>query len=68
MGEKEEKIVYPDQLNIIIRTSVPGYQQIVYKPSMTIKDSDEKSVKFNPLIKLDQSKIEKILTLMMIKI
>ena len=25
---KKEKIIIPDQLNIIIRTSVPGYQKI----------------------------------------
>ena len=58
--QKLQKVIYPDQLNIIIRTSVPGYQKIEYKPSMTIKDSDEKSVKFNPLIKLHQSTIDKI--------
>jgi hypothetical protein len=32
--------IIPDQLNITIRTSIPGYQKIEYKPSMTIKDSD----------------------------
>lgn len=54
------KVIIPDQLNIIIRTSVPGFQKIEYKPSMTIKDIDEKGVKFNPLIKLNQSTIDKI--------
>ena len=58
--KKDEKIIYPDQLNITIRTSVPGYQKIEYKPSMTIKDIDEKGIKFNPLIKLNQSTIDKI--------
>ena len=58
--KKPQKVIIPDQLNIIIRTSVPGYQKIEYKPSMTIKDSDEKGVKFNPLIKLNQSTIDKI--------
>jgi hypothetical protein len=58
--KKDEKNIYPDQLNITIRTSVPGYQKIEYKPSMTIKDSDEKSVNFTPLIKLNQSTIDKI--------
>jgi hypothetical protein len=52
--------VIPDQLNITIRTSIPGYQKIEYKPSMTIKDSDSKGVQFDPLIKLDKSKISKI--------
>lgn len=52
--------IIPDQLNITIRTSVPGYQKIEYKPSMTIKDIDEKSVRFNPLIKLNKSLINKI--------
>jgi hypothetical protein len=58
--KKPQKVIIPDQLNIKIRTSVPGYQKIDYKPSMTIKDSDEKSVRFNPLIKLNQSTIDKI--------
>lgn len=58
--KKTQKVIIPDQLNIIIRTSVPGYQKIEYKPSMTIKDSHEKGVKFNPLIKLNQSTIDKI--------
>jgi hypothetical protein len=52
--------VIPDQLNITIRTSIPGYQRIEYKPSMTIKYSDAKGVQFNPLFKLDKSKISKI--------
>jgi hypothetical protein len=58
--KKDGKIIYPDQLNITIRTSVPGYQKIQYKPSMTIKNSYEKAVKFNPLIKLNKSKINTI--------
>jgi hypothetical protein len=58
--EQPKKIIYPDQLNITINTSVPGYQKIIYKPNMTIKDSDEKTVKFNPLIRLNKSVIEKI--------
>ncbi len=52
--------IIPSQLNITIRTSVPGYQKIEYTPSMTIKDSIEKSVKFNPLINLNESKINNI--------
>jgi hypothetical protein len=56
----EKKIVFPDQLNITIRTSIPGYQKIDFKPSMLIKDSEEKSVKFNPLIKLNKTKINQI--------
>jgi hypothetical protein len=52
--------IIPDQLNITIRTSVPGYQKIEYKPSMTIKDSDSKGVQFNPLIRLNSSTIDKI--------
>jgi hypothetical protein len=53
-------IKIPDQLNIIIRTSIPGFQEIEYKPSMTIKDIDEKDVKFNPLIQLKQYVVNKI--------
>ena len=52
----------PNQLNITIRTSIPGYQKVQYKPSMTIKNigKDDSSVKFNPLIKLQKSVIDKI--------
>jgi len=50
----------PDQLNITIRTSIPGYQKIEYKPQMSIKNTEEKTVKFNPLIKLNKSIIDKI--------
>jgi hypothetical protein len=60
MTTQEKKPIYPDQLNIIIRTSVPGYQQINYVPSMTIKNTEEKSVKFNPLLKLYKSVVDKI--------
>jgi hypothetical protein len=58
--EMSKKIIYPNQLNIIINTSVFGYEKIIYKPSMTITDTDEKNVEFNPLIKLNKSVIEKI--------
>ena len=58
--EQPTKIIYPDQLNITINTSIPGYQKIIYKPSMSIKDTDEKTIRFNPLIKLNKSTIEKI--------
>ncbi len=57
---KEDKKFIPDQLNITIQTSIPGYQKIEYKPSMTIKNTDAKSVQFNPLIKLNKSVVDKI--------
>jgi hypothetical protein len=53
-------IKFPDQLTIIIRTSIPGFQEIEYKPFMTIKGSSEKDVKFNPLIQLNQYVINNI--------
>jgi hypothetical protein len=54
--------IVPDQLNITINTSVPGYQKITYKPSMTIKDisKDDKTIQFNPLVKLNQTIVDKI--------
>jgi hypothetical protein len=58
--ETPQKIIYPDQLNITINTSIPGYQKIEYKPYMTIKDIDEKRVHFNPLVKLKKSTIDSI--------
>ena len=52
--------VYPDQLNISIRTSIPGFQLVDYSPSMTIPESTDKVVQFNPLVKLKTSVIQKI--------
>jgi hypothetical protein len=52
----------PNQLNITIRTSIPGFQKVSYKPSMSLDNisADDSSVRFNPLIKLDKSIIDKI--------
>ena len=51
----------PNELKITINTSIPGFQSIRYKPSMTLKDDkDSNSVRFNPLVKLDKSVIEKV--------
>ena len=60
MNKELSMNIIPDQLNITIRTSIPGYQIIEYNPSMSIKNIDEKEVRFNPLIKLNTSIINKI--------
>jgi len=61
MSTADNKIT-PNQLNIIINTSVPGYQKIEYKPYMTIPDisKDDKKIMFNPLFKLDKSYVDKV--------
>jgi hypothetical protein len=59
-ANKQTSTVIPDQLNITIRTSIPGYQKIEYKPSMTIKDIEAKGVQFNPLVRLNKSIVDKI--------
>jgi hypothetical protein len=55
-------IILPNQLDITINTGIPGFQKIIYKPSMTIKDlnSNDNYVAFNPLIKLNKSVVDKI--------
>jgi hypothetical protein len=52
----------PKQLNITINTSIPGYQKIEYKPSMTIPDisKDDKKIMFDPLVKLDKNYVDKV--------
>ena len=52
----------PNELKIIINTSIPGFKKITYTPSMTIPNisKDEKSIQFNPLVKLNQSVVDKI--------
>ena len=60
MSTVDNKII-PNQLNIIINTSVPGYQKIEYKPYMTIPDiSKDDKIMFNPLVKLNKSYVDKV--------
>ena len=53
--------IVPNELNITINTSIPGYQKIKYNPTMTIKNisSDDRKVNFNPLVKLSKVFIDK---------
>lgn len=52
----------PNNLNITINTSVPGFQTLKYKPNMTIPDAskDDNSVMFNPLVKLNKNVINSV--------
>ena len=52
----------PNELNIIINTSVNGYQKIEYKPFMTIPDisRDDNTIRFNPMIKLNKNIVDKV--------
>ena len=52
----------PNELTININTSIPGFQKIKFKPSMLMKDisKDDSTVKFDPLIKYNQSEINEI--------
>ena len=54
--------IVPNELIININTSIPGYQKIKYKPSMTLKSisKDDDKIFFNPLIKISDSVINKI--------
>ena len=51
----------PNELKIIINTSIPGFQSIRYKPSMTLPDDKtDGTVQFNPLVKLKSSVIKSL--------
>jgi hypothetical protein len=52
----------PNELIITINTSIPGYQKIKYKSSMTNPDINENDSKilFNPLVKLNKERIDTI--------
>jgi hypothetical protein len=50
----------PDELKIILKTNVPGFQTISYRPNMTVPNEKSKSIEFNPLVKLKQSVIDSI--------
>jgi hypothetical protein len=51
----------PNTLNIVINTSIPGFQTIKYKTNMTIPDfKSDNIVAFDPLVKLEKKIIDKI--------
>lgn len=51
----------PNELKIIINTSIPGYQNIRYKPSMTLpNDKLDEAVQFTPLVKLKPTVIKSL--------
>jgi hypothetical protein len=51
----------PNELKITINTNIPGYQNIKYKPSMTLpNDKVDNNVQFNPLVKLNSSIIDSL--------
>ena len=56
----KDKIIFPDQLNITINTSIPGYKKIKFNSSMLNKTSSGKNVMFNPLMELNENTILKI--------
>ena len=49
----------PNTLTIYINTNIPGYQFLKYSPSMTIPKTNSKIVCFDPLVKLNQSIVDK---------
>ena len=51
----------PNELKITINTSIPGFQSIRYKPSMTLpNEKNDDSIQFNPLVKLKSSFIKSL--------
>jgi hypothetical protein len=50
----------PNQLKITINTTIPGSQSLYYIPSMTIPNTKQETVQFNPLVKLNESVIKKV--------
>jgi len=55
--------IIPNELNITIKTNVPGFQTIDYNPTMTIPNLDKEKynkVIFDPLIKLNPNLIAKV--------
>ena len=50
----------PNELKIKINTSIPGFSTINYTPNMTIPNINDKSVCFNPLVKLSQNVINSV--------
>ena len=59
---KIKEVDVPNELKIIIHTSIPGFQKILYRPNMTNPklDKNEKTVYFTPFVKLKNSYINSI--------
>lgn len=54
------KEIVPTQLDILLSTNIPGLKDIAYKPSMTVRNSSDAIVQFNPLYKLNKSIVERM--------
>jgi len=53
--------IIPNELKITINTSIPGFQSIRYKPSMSFPDEkNDDTIYFNPLVKLNSSVIKSL--------
>jgi len=53
--------IIPNELKITINTSIPGFQSIRYKPSMSLPDEkNDDTIHFNPLVKLNSSIIKSL--------
>ena len=47
-----KKEVVPNTLVIYMKTNIPNFQKLTYKPDMTILNDKDPSIQFNPLVKL----------------
>jgi hypothetical protein len=62
-SESESEFNVPDELDIILHTSVPLLGKFYYSPDMSIKNKNlitQKDLIFNPLIKLDPNSLQDI--------
>ena len=57
---KKVNEIVPNELKIELNTSIPGFQKIQYTPKMTLRDTNESTIRFDPLTKLDLSVINRI--------
>jgi hypothetical protein len=58
--DKKAPEIVPNELKIIMNTSIPGFQKLMYSPKMTIRGTNDTSVRFDPLVKLDISLINSV--------
>lgn len=54
------KQIVPDQLKITIRTNIPGYQSVEYKPHMSNPEIESNEVYFDPFVKLNNNVVKKM--------
>ena len=60
ISDKKKKKILPNEITFMLKTQIPGLQEIEYMPYMTIPREKNRHIYFDPLIKLSEEIINKV--------